>query len=396
VNEWNIPMYQISELANMVKMSRTALLYYEKLDLIKGQRLDNGYRIYTNLDLQRIRLIQQLHQGGLTLKECKAFLMDKMDKELIEKRLTELDAEIVQKQQSRNLLASMLGIGDEKAWHEAAINNAPDAHLDWIKKQGFNEREALRLKWLSKSMTQHENYMNDFMKVFETLKRWGPGSESETLKALSSIPISPTNVLEIGSGKGLATLVLANNLSAKITSVDNEQSALDSLKQAVEDEGFAEIVEPICASMTDLPFENKSFDLIWSEASAYIMGVENALTEWKSLLKDNGVMVFSDLVLLNQTPSEAVKEFWDKEYPDIQTVETRRKQITTAGYEIISDFRFSQSSWDNYYLPLKRRVEELMPTMKDSIALKDIASEVEFYLNHNSEYGYQMFILKST
>ncbi len=389
-------MYQISELANMVKMSRTALLYYEKLDLIKGQRLDNGYRIYTNLDLQRIRLIQQLHQGGLTLKECKAFLMDKMDKELIEKRLTELDAEIVQKQQSRNLLASMLGIGDEKAWHEAAINNAPDAHLDWIKKQGFNEREALRLKWLSKSMTQHENYMNDFMKVFETLKRWGPGSESETLKALSSIPISPTNVLEIGSGKGLATLVLANNLSAKITSVDNEQSALDSLKQAVEDEGFAEIVEPICASMTDLPFENKSFDLIWSEASAYIMGVENALTEWKSLLKDNGVMVFSDLVLLNQTPSEAVKEFWDKEYPDIQTVETRRKQITTAGYEIISDFRFSQSSWDNYYLPLKRRVEELMPTMKDSIALKDIASEVEFYLNHNSEYGYQMFILKST
>ncbi len=387
-------MYQISELAKMVGMSRTALLYYEKLELIKGRRLDNGYRIYTELDLQRIRLIQQLHRGGLTLKECRACLIEKMDRTLIEKRLTELDAEIEQKQLSRNLLASMLGLGDEKAWHEAAINNAPDVHLDWIKQQGFNEREALRLKWLSKNMTQHEQYMNDFMKVFETLTRWGPGSESETLKALSSVSITPTKVLEIGCGKGLATLVLAKSLSAKIISVDNEQSALDSLKQMIGDEGLADKVEPVCESMTNLPFENKSFDLIWSEASAYVMGVQNALVKWKPLLTENGVMVFSDLVLLDSSPSEAVKEFWHKEYPDIQTVETRRKQITAAGYEVISDFKFSQSSWDNYYLPLKKRVEELMPLMKDSAALKDIASEVEFYLNHNSEFGYQMFILK--
>jgi len=387
-------MYQISELANMVNMSRTALLYYEKLDLIKGRRLDNGYRIYTDLDIQRIKLIQQLHQGGLTLKECRSCLVDKMDTELIKKRLNALDIEIEQKQQSRDLLASMLGIGDEKSWHETAIGNAPDVHLDWIKQQGFNEREALRLKWLSKNMTQHEEYMNDFMKVFEALTRWAPGSEQETLKALSSVPTKPSNVLEIGCGKGLATLLLARNLSAEITSVDNEQSALDSLIKVLEDDGVVQRVKPICASMTDLPFDNNSFDLIWSEASAYIMGVENALAQWKPLLTDDGVMVFSELVLLSTTPSDVVKEFWDKEYPDIQTVDTRRKQIIAAGYEIISDFRYCQSSWDNYYLPLKKRAEDLMPTMKDSTALKDITSEVEFYLKHKAEFGYQMFVLK--
>lgn len=387
-------MYQISELAKLAGMSRTALLYYEKLDLIKGKRLENGYRLYTDIDLQRIRLIQQLHQGGLTLKECRACLIDKMDRTLIEKRLSELDVEIEQKQQSRNLLASMLGIGDEKAWHETLINNAPDAYLAWIKQQGFNEREALRLKWLSKNMTQHEQYMNDFMKVFATLTRWGPGSEHETLKALSNVPITPKNILEIGCGKGLATLVLASNLSGDITSVDNEQSALDSLTNILKTKGVVDRVKPLCASMTDLPFACGSFDLIWSEASAYIMGVESALAKWKSLLSDNGVLVFSDLVLVNSAPSKAVKEFWDKEYPDIQTVDTRRKQITAAGYEIISDFEFNQFAWDNYYLPLKKRIEELAPMMKGSTALKDITSEVEFYFNHNSEYGYQMFILQ--
>ncbi len=243
-------------------------------------------------------------------------------------------------------------------------------------------------------MTQHEKYMNDFMKVFEALTRWGPGSDQETLKALSSVPTQPSNVLEIGCGKGLSTLLLANNLSAEIIAVDNDQSALDSLKKFLELEGVAQRVKPTRASMTDLPFDNNSFDLIWSEASAYIMGVENSLSQWKALLTDDGVMVLSDLVLLSQTPSDAVKEFWDKEYPDIQTVDTRRKQITAAGYEILSDFRYCQSSWDNYYLPLKKRVEELKSTMKDSTALKDIISEVEFYLKYKAEFGYQMFVLK--
>lgn len=31
-------MYRISELAEMLGLSRTTLLYYEKIELIKGQR----------------------------------------------------------------------------------------------------------------------------------------------------------------------------------------------------------------------------------------------------------------------------------------------------------------------------------------------------------------------
>ncbi|WP_249937648.1 MerR family DNA-binding transcriptional regulator, partial [Vibrio parahaemolyticus] len=40
-------MYLISELAAKAGISRTTLLYYEKLGLINGQRLDNGYRYYS-------------------------------------------------------------------------------------------------------------------------------------------------------------------------------------------------------------------------------------------------------------------------------------------------------------------------------------------------------------
>ncbi|GAL31353.1 transcriptional regulator MerR family [Vibrio variabilis] len=111
-------MYRISELAAEVGLSRTALLYYEKQDLISGRRLSNGYRVYSDKDVQRVRLIQQLQAGGLTLKECKACLEAKVDRALLQKRLQVLDDEIEQKQRSRDLLAAMLGEGDLKAWHE--------------------------------------------------------------------------------------------------------------------------------------------------------------------------------------------------------------------------------------------------------------------------------------
>ncbi|OEE63827.1 methyltransferase [Enterovibrio norvegicus FF-454] len=387
-------MYQISELAVEVGLSRTALLYYEKQELIQGRRLSNGYRVYDDNDLQRIRLIQQLQTGGLTLKECKACLEAKIDRQLLQKRLNLLDEEITQKQQSRHFLAAILGEGDLKEWHENANKLAPDAHLDWLMKQGFSEKEALRLKWLSKDMNEHEQYMADFMKVFASLERWAPGSESETLKALLLLPEQPNAILEIGCGKGLATSVLANNTNASITVVDNEQSALTRLSDRFDDEGLVDRLTTVCASMTELPFGNESFDLLWAEGSAYIMGVTNALSQWKPLLKEGGVLMVSDLVWLTDAPSEEAIEFWRQEYPDMQAIDTRLKQVESAGYDVLTSFTLSRKAWENYYEPLIARVKELEPEMKGTQALQDIARESDIYRNYLGQFGYQMFLLK--
>lgn len=387
-------MYRISELAELVGLSRTALLYYEKQQLIKGHRLNNGYRVYSDKDLQRIRLIQQLQSGGLTLKECKACLEAKVDRQLLKNRLQELDREIAQKQQSRQLLAALLGEGDLKAWHENVDKVAPDAHLDWLIKQGFTEKEALRLKWLSKDMNEHDTYMADFMKVFETLERWGPGNDSETLQALSILPEQPKKILEIGCGKGLATTVLANNTDASITVVDNEDSALEKLSERFKAMDLVSRLTTVSASMTELPFAPASFDLIWAEGSAYIMGTTNALSQWKPLLIDDGIMVLSDLVWLTDTPNEEAINFWQQEYPDMQPIATRLAQINTAGFDVIEHFTLSKKAWQNYYEPLKARVEALRDEMPDSVALEDISKENNIYTNYLGQFGYQMFILR--
>jgi len=109
-------MYRISALAQMVGLSRSTLLYYEKIGLIAARRQSNGYRSYSDKDVQRIKLFQKFQAGGLTLKECQACLEAKIEKETLLKRLEVLDEEIVQKQQARDLLRSMVGLESMREW----------------------------------------------------------------------------------------------------------------------------------------------------------------------------------------------------------------------------------------------------------------------------------------
>lgn len=293
-------MFRISELAALVGLSRSALLYYEKLGLIQGQRLENGYRIYSERDVQRVALIQKLQEGGLTLKECKACIDAKIERQILRNRLKQLDCEIEKKQQSRELLAALLGDSGLKDWHESIDKIAPDAHLDWLIKQGFDEKEALRLRWLSKDMNAHEQYMADFFILFEKLERWGPGSQTDTLNALEKIHFSAEKILEIGCGNGVATRILAQNTHATITALDNDAPALVRLSQTLNEANLSEKVTPILASMTSLPFESASFDVIWCECSAYIMGFTNAMEQWRRLLCEDGILVISDLVWIGE------------------------------------------------------------------------------------------------
>jgi DNA-binding transcriptional MerR regulator/ubiquinone/menaquinone biosynthesis C-methylase UbiE len=389
-------VYLISEVAKQVEVSRTALLYYEKLGIITGKRSGNGYRFYTEADVQRIKLLQLLIAGGLTLNECKLCLDTKLDRSILERRIQELDEEIERKQESRKLLDSMLGIGGSKDWHAKASILAPQAHIDWLLKQGFTLKEALRLKWLSKNMNEHDQYMTDFMKVFEGVERWGPGSEADTLKALSAVPHTPSDILHVGCGKCLATRILAKNSSAMITAVDNEQSALDHLSTGLEKEGLKSRVKTLCVSMTDMPFEEISFDLIWSENSAYVMGVEKALKSWSPFLKADGILMISDLVWLTKTPNQEAVKFWEDEYPDMQTIDSRKSLFEANKLEIVDSFTISKLSWENYYLPLKDRITDVKGAMSDSTAIKDISHEINIFEKYLGEFGYQMFILKKS
>ncbi len=63
----------ISELSGKTGVSLRSLRYYEEKELLTPTRLKNGYREYTDADIERIRMIQLYISLGLTVKEITDF-----------------------------------------------------------------------------------------------------------------------------------------------------------------------------------------------------------------------------------------------------------------------------------------------------------------------------------
>jgi DNA-binding transcriptional MerR regulator len=62
--------FQIGELADLVGMSPRTIRYYEEIGLLNSiKRAEGGKRIYTDLDIQRLRFIKRLKHLGLALSE---------------------------------------------------------------------------------------------------------------------------------------------------------------------------------------------------------------------------------------------------------------------------------------------------------------------------------------
>ena len=387
-------MYKISELAESVGLSRATLLYYEKLGLLRGKRQANGYRVYSDADRQRLRLMQQLQAGGLSLQECQACLDGKLDRDMLVHRLAVLDAEIAEKGKSRDLLAALLGQSSLKDWHEEVERVAPDLHRAWLMSQGFSSAEAGLVALVSKDMNAHDAYMAGFMEVFANLDWWGPGTAEATRRALSLVPFAPETILEIGCGPGMATMTLTKATAARITATDTAKVALDKLKARIAARGLNDRIEVQNVDMAAIQAPEHPWDVIWSEGSAYILGVEKALSNWLALLRPGGVLVFSDMVWRIDKPDDEVRAFWAAEYPTMATPTTRVVQARRAGYRVLGHFDMGREAMDTYYRPLAARLEALEPDLAGSRVLDDLRREIAVNQAGRGQFSYEMFVLE--
>ncbi|HWQ65578.1 MAG TPA: methyltransferase domain-containing protein [Methanospirillum sp.] len=238
--------------------------------------------------------------------------------------------------------------------------------------------------------------------MFEELPRQGPGSDESTAHAYSFIPPVPKggHILDIGCGSGMQTLTLARLCpDSKITATDIYQPFLDDLMLRAKKAGLDGNIVAHCASMDNLPFTEASYDLIWSEGSAFIIGLLPALHYWKQFLKPEGHLVVSDCTWFTNSPSDECREFLDEICPDMKSESDTEDMIRTAGYSVQGSFRLADAGWwDNYYTPLSARLpilrEKYANNADAQMIIQGLEKEMEIHQKYSKEYGYTFFVLK--
>lgn len=403
-------MVSISRVSKVVGVARSTLLYYERIGIVIPERNpDNGYRDYSQKDIDTLLLVRQLQQVGFSLKESVEVMEGTLDPDIIRKRYQTLEQQIESMIMAKGVLKTLLGratgetsAGDDfdsrgRNWHAECERKGADAHSAWLQRLGFSEKESLYIRWVTRSVSDNGEYMNNFFKVFERMKRQGPGGRDSTLRAFEKIPRQGEikTILEVGCGKGASSLVLAENSDARITAVDNHQPFLDHLKKQAGLLGYEEQITTVNMSMFELDFPHPSFDLIWAEGSAYFMGFEKALKEWRPLINKQGFLFVSDAVWLTDQPSSACADYWRVEYPTMTDVKSRKEQARQQGYNILSWFILPRQDWKAFYEDMEACVNFSINKQGMTQTFEDMISEIQTDKDYGNEYGYLCLLLRA-
>ena len=247
-----------------------------------------------------------------------------------------------------------------------------------------------------------EGFNPVFFELHSDLPREGPGDDASTLRALrmcTDLPARP-DILDVGCGPGMQTLALLGATSGTMTAVDYHQQFLDQLAESAHASGIGERLRILRADMNELPFVPDSFDLIWSEGAAYIMGISAAFTRWREFLRPRGYIVVTEVSWLVDDVPEEVYRLFHEQYPGVTDIAGNTARISAAGYEIVDHFTLpAESWWTHYQTPLAARFPALRAKYEgDEAALAVIdeaADELRICRQYPGTYGYEFYIARA-
>ncbi|MBX3026500.1 MerR family transcriptional regulator [bacterium] len=172
--------YRISQLARSFGLSRSTLLYYDRIGLLSpAARTPSGYRAYGERDRDRLERIRRYREAGFSVSDIRLLLRPARTPpaRILERRLQEIDEEIVRLRAQQRLLAGMVhrlssrrratsvdragwvamlrGAGLDEAgmrrWHAEFELRAPRAHHQFLRELGIEDRELRAIRAWARS-----------------------------------------------------------------------------------------------------------------------------------------------------------------------------------------------------------------------------------------------------
>ena len=159
----------------MFNLSRSTLLYYDSIDLLKpSERTESNYRLYSNEDSLRLERICTFRKAGISLDEIKQILKyeDIEYSKILVDRFNQINMEIQNLKKQQDCIANMLKNNellktselitkqtwnklmysagfDEKTsrkWHMLFEQISPSEHTIFLESLGLSKAEIEKIK----------------------------------------------------------------------------------------------------------------------------------------------------------------------------------------------------------------------------------------------------------
>ena len=172
-------MFTIGQLSKKCGLSRSTLIYYDKIGVLKpGGRSESNYRLYTKDDVQKMDRIMLFRSAGLSLETIR----DLLGREggdfgvSLEHRLSAINSEIQGLRDQQKVILKLLEsqshvrntrVMDKETWvsileasglDEAGMHNwhiefertSPEAHQDFLESIGIDKKEIILIRQWSR------------------------------------------------------------------------------------------------------------------------------------------------------------------------------------------------------------------------------------------------------
>ena len=150
--------------------------------------------------------------------------------------------------------------------------------------------------------------------------------------------------------------------------------------------------------MNSMSFPRESFDVIWCEGAAFVMGFGNALDAWKPLLRSEGYLVISELVWFAEKAPQEIRDYFERMYPDMKFHGQIYPMVESAGYRMIDYFQLPDESWwTEYYTPAENNLADLRRRYKDNADAQAFfdafQTEINMHRKYSRYYGYGFYVM---
>ncbi len=148
-------------------------------------------------------------------------------------------------------------------------------------------------------------------------------------------------VLDIGAGFGGTARHLARTRGCHVTCLNLSEKENERNRKMSAEQGLAELIDVVDGSFEELPFEDESFDVIWSQDAILHSGRrEEVLKEAVRVLKPGGEIVFTDPMQADEVPEGVLEPIYERIHltslgsPGFYIETARKLGLKDAGFEV--------------------------------------------------------------